>query len=212
MGNRGIKVFYGDKVVMLQNHCPTSNSKRWKVIHFKEKMDVGLAFIKFAESPLYTNLIIWSGEGYKDLKKDFFSLFKIVEAAGGIVKNERGEILTIFRNGKWDLPKGKIDKKETHKEAALREVKEETGLKTVRIISPLITTYHIYVRKERLVLKPTYWFEMFAESSNKLKPETKENISIATWVDAEEMTEVQRNTYTSLAEIFILPQLYPPGT
>ena len=135
-----------------------------------------------------------------------------MEAAGGVVKNEKGDILIIFRNGKWDLPKGKIDgKKETHRQAAIREVQEETGLKTVKIIKPLATTYHIYIRHKRLILKPTFWFEMFALSTSKLKPETRENISIATWVEEEEMAEVQKNTFASLKEIFMSPTLYRPG-
>ena len=211
MSKIGIRIYYGDKLIWLGNNCPAQKTKRWKVVHYKEGFDVGQAFIKFAESPLYTTLALWTGSGYKDLKSSFFSLFKIIEAAGGVVKNERGEILTIFRNGKWDLPKGKIEgKKETHRQAAIREVQEETGLKSVNIVAPLVNTYHIYVRKERLILKPTYWFEMFAESTNKLKPQTKENISIVTWVEAEEMAEVQRNTYSSLKELFALPILYPP--
>jgi 8-oxo-dGTP pyrophosphatase MutT (NUDIX family) len=52
----------------------------------------------------------------------------IIKAGGGIVVNEQNEVLLIYRRGKWDLPKGKLDDGETIEECALREVKEETGL------------------------------------------------------------------------------------
>ena len=74
-----------------------------------------------------------------------------------------------------------------------------------------MTTYHLFFRKERMILKPTYWFEMFAESSSKLVPETKENISHVAWVNKEEIPRILKNTYHSLEELFNLPQLYQPG-
>jgi ADP-ribose pyrophosphatase YjhB (NUDIX family) len=52
---------------------------------------------------------------------------KIVMAAGGLVENEHGEILLIYRKKHWDLPKGKLDAGETLEECAVREVEEETG-------------------------------------------------------------------------------------
>ena len=205
MGKNGLKIYYGEKLIRMSNRCPVGKSAEEMVWHYKEGKDLAQVFIKFAESDTCSTLILWSGNNYKKLKSDFFSLFRIIDAAGGVVKNEKGDILAIFRSGKWDLPKGKIDgKRETHRQAALREVQEETGLKTVKIVAPLITTYHIYCRKERLILKPTYWFEMFAESSNKLKPQAKENISIVTWVEEEELAEIQKNTYSSLKDVIKL--------
>ena len=212
MGKNGIKIYYGEKLVCISNRCPLDNSADRIVWHYKEGKDLGQIFIKFAENDLFSTLFLWSGNEYRVLKNEFFSLFKIINAAGGVVKNEKGEILTIYRNGKWDLPKGKIEKrKETHRKAAVREVQEETGLKTVKIVRPLVTTYHIYCKRKRLILKLTYWFEMFAESSNKLKPQSRENISIVTWVDDEEMADVQKHTYASLRDIFTLSQSYQPG-
>jgi 8-oxo-dGTP pyrophosphatase MutT (NUDIX family) len=209
MGKNGLKIYYGEKLIRINHRCPTGNSQEILIWHYKDGHDLAKVFIKFAENESYGTLFLWSGSAYKELKTDFLSLFRISEAAGGVVKNEKGEILVIFRGGKWDLPKGKIEgKKETHRQAALREVQEETGLKNVKIVAPLITTYHIYIRKERLILKPTYWFEMFADSSNKLTPQSKEDISIVTWVEEEELKEIQKNTYSSLKDVFTLPQLY----
>jgi ADP-ribose pyrophosphatase YjhB (NUDIX family) len=145
------------------------------------------------------------------MKRHFFSFFKVIEAAGGVVMNEKNEILVIFRSGKWDLPKGKIDKNESIRNAALREVMEETGLEHLAITGKLMITYHIYIRKERMILKPTHWFEMQAESTSELKPETREDISLVTWKSREEIPVLLRNTYHSLEDLFNLPRLCQPG-
>ncbi|MCK7539615.1 MAG: NUDIX domain-containing protein [Marinilabiliales bacterium] len=72
-------------------------------------------------------------------KYDLFSLFNIVIAAGGFVRNEKDEILFIFRRGHWDLPKGKLNHKkgiiEKKKDAAVREVMEETGIEKIDIFA-----------------------------------------------------------------------------
>ena len=67
-------------------------------------------------------------QNFDKLKKDFFKHFKLIKAGGGLVKNKAGQILLIFRRGKWDLPKGKLDDNETLLQCAIREVREETGL------------------------------------------------------------------------------------
>ena len=112
---------------------------------------------------------------------DMESRFKIIEAAGGLVRNVAGEGLFIFRRGHWDLPKGKIDKGETVEAAAIREVQEETGIENVILGVPLPTTYHTYRnRKNKRVLKRTYWFEM-TTTDTELVPQTEEDIKEARW-------------------------------
>lgn len=210
MGKRGLQIFFDNRLILLAHQCPKSNEKDVLAWHFKKGRNIAEPFIRFAENEDYDRLVIWTGSEFKDLKEEFFALFKIVEAAGGIVKNEKGDLLCIFRNGKWDLPKGKINiKKETRKQGAIREVQEETGLKEIAVRSRLETTYHIFERKGRLFIKPTYWFEMYADSTAKLKPQTKEGISIVTWIDEEEFKEVEKNTYPSLKGLFNFNQLYP---
>ena len=74
----------------------------------------------------------------------FQSAFTLIPAAGGVVVS--GEyILFIFRRGVWDLPKGKIDKKEEPARAAIREVSEECGISGHEIVKVLPSTYHIYL-------------------------------------------------------------------
>ncbi len=130
---------------------------------------------------------------------EFKSNFKIIEAAGGLVKNPQNEVLMICRFDKWDLPKGKMKKNETKEMAALREVTEECGVNNLKIIKPLPTTYHIYTEKENeRILKISYWFEMKTTSNDALIPQTEEGITHAKFVKSSEINEVLENTYTNI--------------
>lgn len=110
--------------------------------------------------------IIYIHKDVKLLFAYFKSIFQVIEAGGGLVKNKKGKYLFIFRNGKWDLPKGKREKGETIKKCAVREVKEECGIKGLKIVRQLPTTYHIYSLEEKQVLKPTHWFEMTCDDTS----------------------------------------------
>ena len=117
------------------------------------------------------SLIIYS-EDEKKLREDFFSFYKVMKAAGGLVFNDECKVLSIFRRGFWDLPKGKIEKEESCEDAALREVIEETGVENLKIVRYLTDTYHTYFdsRKNRRVLKHSFWYEMNSSDVN-LKPQ-----------------------------------------
>ncbi|NRA94034.1 MAG: NUDIX domain-containing protein, partial [Psychroserpens sp.] len=106
-----------------------------------------------------------------------------VIAGGGKVINDKGEILFIFRNNKWDLPKGKAERKETIENTAVREVEEETGVKGIHLVKPLETTYHIFKRNGKHKIKITYWFEMSTSYSGKLFPQEDEGITKVEWLD-----------------------------
>jgi 8-oxo-dGTP pyrophosphatase MutT (NUDIX family) len=126
---------------------------------------------------------------------------KIILAAGGVVKNDQNKLLLIFRNGKWDLPKGKMEKNETPEEAGLREVEEECGIKNLKVIKSLPPTFHTYIHKEKIVLKKTFWFEMFSDDKNKLRPQLEEGITEVKWMDADQLDLALRNTYLSIADV-----------
>ncbi len=166
-------------------------------------------------------LSVWSDDKYKQMVKAFFSLHETIEAAGGVVFNEHGEILFIHRNGKWDLPKGKISGKDRRKAAkikpgrpgkfsaadmndqvariaALREVKEETGLKNFKISSELPFTYHIYFNGDRRFIKHTRWFRMEGSTEDSLKPQIAEGIIIARWIPSNSLACIFNHTYESL--------------
>jgi ADP-ribose pyrophosphatase YjhB (NUDIX family) len=132
------------------------------------------------------------------LFRAFSSLFENVIAAGGLVKNKDNEYLLIFRNGRWDLPKGKLDAGENIEDCALREVKEECGINNLSILKKLPSTYHIYTEKEKQILKITHWFEMKSSDSCELKPQRNEGIEKAVWVTKEEAKKLLSTSFASL--------------
>jgi len=126
----------------------------------------------------------------------------VVEAAGGLVLNGKKEILFIRRNSKWDLPKGKIEKNETHVEAAIREVEEETGVKNLEIKKFLTTTYHVFKRNGKLKLKVTYWYQMYTDYSGPLIPQEKEGIKKARWKNFGKSQKALQDSYENIKLLF----------
>jgi ADP-ribose pyrophosphatase YjhB (NUDIX family) len=139
-----------------------------------------------------------------ELKKAFFKKFAFIQAAGGLVVNEKKEILLIFRRGKWDLPKGKLDKDENLEECAVREVKEETGLTKLKLISPLTITYHTYHEGARSILKESHWYNMKASGEQKLIPQTTEDILEIKWVKADDLGPFLKNSYSAVSDVLQL--------
>jgi ADP-ribose pyrophosphatase YjhB (NUDIX family) len=135
---------------------------------------------------------------------DFKSCFRIVQAAGGVVLNEHGEVLIIERNGFHDLPKGHIEENELAKEAALREVAEECGLKdhTIKSSNPKVS-YHIYLLKGEWILKKTFWFAMTASVNEPLIPQTKEGITRVKWMDRHSIRKNRDRFYSSLLDLLV---------
>lgn len=130
------------------------------------------------------------GENIDEIWAEFQKLFRIIEAAGGIVNNTDGNILFIKRLGKWDLPKGKMEKGESREESAVREIEEETGLKDVELVQFINTTYHIYVeRNGDKVLKCTHWFEMNFKGEDTSKPQIEEGITEVAWKNTSQIEE-----------------------
>ena len=137
----------------------------------------------------------------EELKTAFFKKFTIVNAAGGFVLNENNDVLMMFRRGKWDLPKGKLDNKESAEDGARRETEEETGLRNITLVSPLITTYHTYHEGTRYILKDTKWFKMKVNGEQKLIPQTKEQITKLEWVGKNELKKYMENSFPSVVDV-----------
>lgn len=137
---------------------------------------------------------------------ELFELFKsnytTLDAAGGLVKNEKGAYLLIFRRGKWDLPKGKIETGEKTEHAAIREVIEETGINNLTIQKQLSTTYHTYLQNGLPFLKRTYWYSMKGSSVEQLIPQTEEDITKAEWVKKKDLQEYLENAYGNINLVF----------
>ncbi len=136
-----------------------------------------------------------------DLFNFFASSYKLISAAGGIVRNNSGDILFIFRNAVWDLPKGKVEKYETPEQSALREVIEETGLSALSIKTKLPCTYHTYTENNIDILKRTHWFEMIAERNEKFIPQKEEGITEIKWVNYNNTESILKNSYLSISNL-----------
>jgi 8-oxo-dGTP pyrophosphatase MutT (NUDIX family) len=144
---------------------------------------------------------IISGENFNKLKAGFFKHFHLIKAAGGVVKNENDEILMMFRRGKWDLPKGKLDEGETLEQCAKREVEEETGLQKLNIIKPIAITYHTYVQFGKHNLKETHWYAIQAKGNEKIIPQTEEDITEVIWVKKEDFGKYLSNTFPTIEKV-----------
>lgn len=125
----------------------------------------------------------------------------LIKAAGGLVENAKGQYLFIFRNKKWDLPKGKLEKGERMKEAAVREVEEECGITIERRDQLVCKTYHIYEMNGQVVLKKTNWYKMSVKNSPKLVPQLEEGITEAEWVEPVHVVTKTKNTYPLITEV-----------
>ncbi|MHA7943174.1 NUDIX hydrolase [Formosa sp. 3Alg 14/1] len=132
------------------------------------------------------------------LLKKFLKKLPNVVAGGGKVYNKEGNILFIYRNDKWDLPKGKAEAKETIEETALREVEEETGVTGLKITKPLHTTYHIFKRNGKYKIKVTHWFEMSTEFKGNLWPQLNEGITKVEWLNEVEAIQALENSYANI--------------
>jgi len=125
----------------------------------------------------------------------------LIEAAGGLVKNQNKQYLFIFRQGRWDIPKGKIEKNESVKEAAVRETEEECGVIITDLGKKVCKTYHAYTSRGEVVLKKTHWFKMRTEDKRKLKPQKEEGITDARWLKKNELDVIVANTFPSIMEV-----------
>lgn len=196
-----IKIFTLDKTIYLTDEKiilkPDNNSI---LIGIDTEDDIQKAYTEFSTNHTLHSIYL-SNTNIDWLFLTFKKMFRIIEAAGGLVSNNNGEYLFIFRNGKWDLPKGKIEKGETIELAAIREVEEECGINGITIERQLRTTYHIYSLEEKNILKPTYWFFMTTNSNKKLTPQTEEGITDVRWFKKEELSIIQKNTYASITDV-----------
>ena len=141
------------------------------------------------------------GEDVEQLWDWFRQGYRFVQAAGGAVSDGNGRLLAIHRLGRWDLPKGKVEPNEAIEDAAIREVEEECGLKTLRSLGLLCQTWHTYERKGKQHLKRTDWFLMDGDASEPLTAQAEEGIDDARWMDAAGFAELRSDIYPSLLPV-----------
>jgi 8-oxo-dGTP pyrophosphatase MutT (NUDIX family) len=137
----------------------------------------------------------------KNILKSIKNKLMLIKAAGGLVKNVNGDFLFIYRNKKWDLPKGKVEKGEKLKITAVREVEEECGVKILNRSGLICKTYHVYEMGANLVLKRTNWYKMEVKGSPKLIPQKEEGITSAVWVNPLKIKSKIKNTYPLIVDV-----------
>jgi len=198
------KVFFNERILTVSGKRPGfSDAAAGQEI---EQVLPGSAsgFVNHFLKSTVKNLVLFY-ENEEALWSEVKSYFTVLRAAGGVVR--RGEeILFIYRRGKWDLPKGKTEKGEMPDQTALREVSEECGIKNIKIVRPLPSTWHIYQSpyddsKDKWILKETCWYEMDFFGEEPLIPQADEDIIEICWVEKGNLGGILRNTYPNLEQI-----------
>lgn len=184
------------------------NEKKLLLSKYPDRIEKNLRYEGFATIEIAVDLLQNTscpelnvyGDNFEELWEDFTHMFTVIEAAGGIVTNKKGETLFIKRLGKWDLPKGKIEKDESLEDAAIREVQEETSLQELILEDFVNATFHIYAdRKGDNILKTTHWFKMKYVGEKPAKPQTEEGITDVSWKnEAQIKKEVFPSTFKNI--------------
>lgn len=191
------KVFVNQKEIILTSTAPKGTGV--KVLPLKSTPFKNI--IRIIRTTRVKRLYL-THDNPKKLLSGFKKKLPVTIAAGGVVQNEEGKLLFIYRKKRWDLPKGRIDKGETLEGAAKREVKEETGVKKIKVGKLAGVTYHVFKRNNRYQLKETHWFFMKTSYKGVLTPEFKEDITKASWKNKSKTAKAIKKTYPNIEDLF----------
>lgn len=190
-------IYINQKSLIIGNSVPVGLSN-YQLIDVE-----GFEFLTFYKSIVKSEVEVFLIIA-KDVKQTFKKIkesLKVIEAAGGFVLNENDKYLFIKRNGRWDLPKGKLEDGERKKDAAVREVEEECGIKIKSLGNKICKTYHVYELKGKPVLKVSHWYKMEAKANQKLVPQLEEGITEVKWFTKKDWSIVRANTYPSILDV-----------
>jgi 8-oxo-dGTP pyrophosphatase MutT (NUDIX family) len=193
---REYKIYYNDSMVLLTDELRQSNKKFTKVITGEKDADAFFTnSLQLFDGVTNENILIVTDQAEQVMRR-FLENVKLVIAGGGIVSNEKDELLLIYRRKKWDLPKGKIDGGEKIRDGAVREVTEETEVKIESVEKDPELTYHAYHQNDKNYLKETSWFEMKAvPGQNKPVPQEEEDIEEVRWVKKSDLKRYKPECY-----------------
>ena len=187
------KVFFNQKPLILTNEI--QNFSENEPLLFIKYTSVA-QIIKALKSSKNRKVFLYHKDIDK-LWKSFKKKFPIVLAAGGLVERTDNKLLFIFRNNKWDLPKGGVEKKELIIEAAQREVVEETGVSDLIVQKQLSETFHIFKKGKEFRLKETHWFNMKSDYDGEFNPESSEGITKVVWKTKKKVKKI-KNTFPNI--------------
>ncbi|RKS02738.1 MULTISPECIES: NUDIX hydrolase [unclassified Flavobacterium] len=191
------KVFVNDKPLFLTNEVAKETDFQ---LFLLESVDIEQVIIKMFQNKIQKAYLYYPDE--KAILKKVKEKIPVCKAGGGLVYNKAGDVLFIFRNGKWDLPKGGIEKGEEIEDTATREVEEETGVTNLKISHKLQKTYHVFKRNGKYKLKITHWFEMRTNFEGTPKPQANEGIEKVAWLNPEQIKEALKNSYENIKLLF----------
>ena len=191
------KVFVNDKPLFLTNKIEKETDFQ---LFLLESIDIKKLIVKIFQNKIQKAFLYHPDESL--LLKTLKAKIPVVKAGGGLVKNVNGEILFIYRNGKWDLPKGGTEKNETMEETAIREVEEETGVNGLSIVEKLQKTYHVFKRNGRYKLKITTWYEMNSTFEGTPEGQAEEGIEKVTWINPRDIPKLLDNSYENIKLLF----------
>ena len=193
------KVFFNQKPLILTNEIQEfSDSEPFMFIKYSSAAQI----IKALKSTKNTKVYLYH-KNLDKLWKTFKKQFPVIEAAGGLVERTDNKLLFIFRNNKWDLPKGGVEKNELIIEAAKREVTEETGVADLIVQNPLSETYHIFKKGKRFRLKKTYWFNMSTSYTGQLQPQIEEGILKTEWISKDGIKDFLNDAFENIRIIVL---------
>lgn len=191
------KVFVNDKPLFLTNEIVKETDFQ---LFLLESVDIHQLIVKMFQNKIQKAYLYHPDE--KEIMKMLKEKIPVNKAGGGLVYNKKREVLFIFRNGKWDLPKGGIEKGEEIEETAIREVEEETGVTGLKITKKLQKTYHVFIRNGKYKLKIVHWFEMETDFLGTPLPQEDEGIEKVAWLKPEEIQDALQNSYENIKLLF----------
>ena len=197
------KVFFNDRKLFLTDEFTRLFKVRYGLFYkFRDQEDLEELIHFYRQLSCIDSLYVFHTD-IDELRDTFRKCFTPIYAGGGLVKNHKGEYLLIFRRGRWDLPKGKLNKDEDFEGAAVREVEEECGISGIKIVKPLLSTYHTYDYKEKIALKKTTWFEMRYEGNGNLSPQKEEDIEQAVWIPLNKLETYLDKCFPAVRDVFL---------
>ncbi|HLP63909.1 NUDIX hydrolase [Flavobacterium sp.] len=191
------KVFVNDKPLFLTNEIAKETDFQ---LFLLESVDIEQLIVKMFNNKIKKAYLYYPDE--KEILKKVKEKIPVCKAGGGLVYNKKGEVLFIYRNGKWDLPKGGKEKGEEIDLTAMREVEEETGVDKLKIKNKLQKTYHVFKRNGKYKLKITHWYSMTTTFDGVLIPQANEGIEKVAWLNPEQVQEALKNSYENIKLLF----------